>query len=626
MCGLVGKINLQDQKVNLTDIKKMTDAIHHRGPDDEGVWAEGPVGLGSRRLAIIDLSKRGHMPMFYAHNRFVIVFNGEIYNFQAEKSKLEKLGFKFRSHSDTEVVLALYQQYGARCLDHLRGMFALAIYDRREKTLFAARDRLGKKPFKYYFDGNSFIFGSELKAILTQKEAKKEVDYLAIHHYLTYQYVPAPLTGFKNISKLPAAHYLILKGGKLTIKRYWQLDYRKSADYSVSEWTHRIWDMFLESTKLRLISDVPLGAFLSGGIDSSAVVAAMSQLNHSPIKTFSIGFDEASHDETYYADIVARQFATDHTKLTVKPDAIDILPKLAYHYEEPYADSSAIPTYYLSKLTREHVTVALNGDGGDENFAGYGRYNALLISNYSQLIPAPLRRTLLPFFARELHHLHPSTWTERGVRFSNSLNLTLAQRYLQFICYFTNQQKLQYYTKDFAALTSGHDSTDLLAHWLASAPAKNALDQVLYADIVSYLPDDLLVKVDIASMANSLEGRSPFLDHKFMELTSTIPASLKIKNFNRKYILKRTLRGILPDEILDRPKMGFGVPIEHWFRKDLKKFVKDTLLSPRSTHRRLIRPEAIKAILDQHNDSNINHANHIWALLSLEYWFREYVD
>ncbi|MCI0532711.1 asparagine synthase (glutamine-hydrolyzing), partial [bacterium] len=384
MCGITGKISLNSRTVNPADIEKMNGAIQHRGPDDGGIYLspDQKTGLGHRRLSIIDLSPLGHQPMQYL-NRYRIVFNGEIYNFREKRAKLEKEGYVFTSHSDTEIILALYDKHKEDCLEHLRGMFAFAIYDEVEKILFCARDRVGKKPFKYYLDDNVFMFASELKAILTQPEYIKEPDLNAIHHYLTLQYVPAPLTGFKSIKKLEPAHYLILnlKTKELKKERYWRLDYSHKLQLSEREWEKQILEKLEESVRLRMISDVPLGAFLSGGIDSSAVVAMMAQHSDKPIKTFSIGFKEQKYNELPYARLVAEKFKTNHTEFIVEPNALEVLPFLVHHYEEPYADSSALATYYVSKLTREYVTVALNGDGGDENFAGYTRYAAFQISN-----------------------------------------------------------------------------------------------------------------------------------------------------------------------------------------------------------------------------------------------------
>lgn len=629
MCGIIGKIYFDNNTIAENDILTMNKKIQHRGPDDGGVYIshDKKVGLGHRRLSIIDLSPLGHQPMSYL-NRYWIVFNGEIYNFQEKKELLKKDGYSFKSKTDTEVILALYDKFGKKCLEHLRGMFSFAIYDEKEKTIFCARDRVGKKPFKYYLNENVFIFASELKAILTQPEYKKEPDYIAIHYYLTLQYCPAPLTGFKDIKKLEPAHYLFidLKTKKTEKKRYWKLDYSKKLDLSEDEWKKRIIEKLEECVKLRMISDVPLGAFLSGGIDSSAIVALMSKLSDKPIKTFSIGFEEEKYNELKYAKIIADKFKTDHKEFIVKPNAIELLPMLVRQYEEPYADSSALPTYYVSKLTKDYVAVALNGDGGDENFAGYSRYSVFQFSLWYEKF-LPLHNLIILPISKFLAQNIKNTFFERVYRFSQTLAENYKRRYLTYTAYFTNDQKADLYTKEFKNKAWRYDTYDLIGAKFDEAGAKNKMDQVLYADFSTYLPEDLLVKVDIDTMSVALEGRSPFLDHEFLELTARIPFNLKIKGFNnKKYILKKALRGLTPDEIMFRPKMGFGVPIEKWFREELKDYVHSTLLSEKAIKRKLFKKEEIKKILDNHNSTTVNYSPQIWALLTLELWFEEYFD
>jgi len=629
MCGITGKIYLNDKTVSEQDILIMNEKILHRGPDDGGVYIspDQKVGLGHRRLSIIDLSPLGHQPMRYL-DRYEIVFNGEIYNFQEKKIELEKDGYIFKSKSDTEVIMVLYDKFGKECLTHLRGMFAFTIYDEQEKTVFCARDRVGKKPFKYYLDENVFIFGSELKAILTQKEYKKEPDYIAIHHYLTLQYCPAPLTGFKDLKKLEPAHYLFvdLKTKKVEKERYWKLDYSQKLNLSEDEWKKRIMQKLEEAVKLRMISDVPLGAFLSGGIDSSAIVALMSKFSKTPVKTFSIGFEEEKYNELKYAKIVAKKFKTDHKEFIVKPDAIKMLPQLVYQYEEPYADSSALPTYYVSKMTREYVTVALNGDGGDENFAGYGRYSVQKFGIlYNKFIPFH-KKIILPI-VKFLATLVKNTFFDRAYIFANTLSQKYNYRYINYIRYFSNELKEKIYTDNFKEKTKNIDSYKIVADKFNEAGTKDKMDQCLYADFSTYLHDDLMAKVDIDSMAVVLEGRSPFLDYEMLELTAKIPFNLKLKGLNnKKYILKETLRGLVPNEVMFRPKMGFGIPIDVWFRGKLKDFAYDTLLSEKAINRGLFKKEAIKDILDEHVNTQINHAYRIWALITLELWFQEYFD
>ncbi|PJB05894.1 asparagine synthase (glutamine-hydrolyzing) [bacterium (Candidatus Howlettbacteria) CG_4_9_14_3_um_filter_37_10] len=626
MCGIAGKAYFNNKEVLVRDIEAMNEKITHRGPDDSGVYISKNkrVGMGHRRLSVIDLSPLGHQPMNYL-NRYWISYNGEIYNFQILREKLKKDGYQFKSKTDTEVILALYDKYGKKCLDHLRGMFAFVIFDEKENTIFAARDRVGKKPFKYYLDENVFIFASELKSILTQKEYIKEPDWTAIHHYLTLQYCPAPLTGFKGIKKLEPGHYLFLNlnGKKIIKEQYWKLDYSKKMKLTEDEWSRKINGKLEESVKLRMVSDVPLGAFLSGGIDSSAIVGIMSKFSKTPIKTFSIGFEEKKYNELKYARKIADLFKTDHTEFIVKPNALEDLRMLAKQYEEPFADSSALPTCYLSKLTKEHVTVALNGDRGDENFAGYSRYSAFKLSllyaklgliNKAMVLPATkmlANNTNNPFFAR-------------AHRFSKSASDDYRSRYLEYIAYFNNEDKESLYTDNFKNQVWPEDTYKIIAEKFNGANIKNKIDQVLYTDFVSYLPDDLLAKIDIASMAVSLECRSPLLDHKFLELTAKVPPELKLSGLtNKKYIFKKALENFIPNEILYRPKMGFGVPINTWFRNDLESFTKQTLLSKKATSRSLFKKKEISRLLSEHA-RGMDHQYRIWALLMLELWLEEY--
>lgn len=635
MCGITGKIYFSNSisTVSKDDIEHMNRTIVHRGPDDNGVWLSDnrKIGLGHQRLAILDLSSAGHQPMHYRHDgrKSTIVFNGEIYNFQEKRELLRRNGYVFNSNSDTEVILALYDYFGTECLEHLRGMFSFALYDHRKNILFCACDRLGKKPFKYYHNTHSFIFGSELKAILTQADYDRKPDATAINEYLTFQYCPAPLTGFKNISKLEPAHYMIVdcKSGAIEKKRYWRIDYNNQLSLPEAEWENRIIDKLEESVKMRMISDVPLGAFLSGGIDSSAIVALMAHNSDRPVKTFSIGFNESTHDERVYARMIAEKYKTDHTEFVVKPDAINILPALVKHYEEPYADSSALPSYYLAQTTCGHVTVALNGDGGDENFAGYRRHSIQKISSYYEKLRLLHKLVILPT-TKMLSRAVKTSLTDRAFRIAHGLLEPHEQRYLNQVQFFSQHEKTNLYTKGFLARVANDNVAGFLATQFLSANTKNELDQMLYVDINTYLPGALLAKVDIATMAHSLESRSPFLDHEFMEMTAKIPFHLKLRGLNNnKYILKKALDNkLVPHEVLYRRKQGFGVPIEHWFRNELKGFTHKTLLSDKAIKRGIFKKEAIKNLLRAHESTKSNCAHRIWALLTLELWFQEYFD
>jgi asparagine synthase (glutamine-hydrolysing) len=652
MCGICGKINLNTKPVEEALLRKMTSCLSHRGPDDEGIYLSDrhsaisnqrrhapSVGLGHRRLSIIDLSASAHQPMPNEDETVWIVYNGEIYNYQALRSQLLARGHRFKSNSDTETIIHLYEEYGVGCLKYLRGMFAFAIWNESKKSLFLARDRVGKKPLYYMHSPDTFVFASEIKSILEDSSFQHKPDYTAIHHYLTYQYVPSPWTAFEGIKKLPPAHYLLLKNGKTDVQRYWKLSYlpkhnpltppfRKGGKGGFEEaLKDEIVERLKEAVRIRLISDVPLGAFLSGGIDSSAVVAMMSALMNEPVKTFSIGFREDAYNELGYARMVSEKFRTDHTEFVIEPNAVDIIDKLVWHYNEPFADSSAIPTYYVSRLAREHVTVILNGDGGDENFAGYGRYKANEFSKeMHRYFPVSIARLLLPIIKRLPHGSNPANFFWRLKRFLQEYAKSPEMMNAQWLCHFTTEMKNDFYTEDFFKQVSSRDSFELLFDKYNEAEADNFLDKTLYADVMMYLPDDLLVKVDVASMANSLEARSPFLDHEFMEFVARIPAELKLKGLTTKYILKEALRGILPDEVLFREKMGFGVPLDHWFRNDLKDMTYDILLSDRAVQRGYLKKEAVRRILDEHVSNRWNWQNQIWNLLMLELWQRMFID
>ncbi|MDX1777960.1 MAG: asparagine synthase (glutamine-hydrolyzing), partial [Thermodesulfobacteriota bacterium] len=527
-------------------MRSMASVINHRGPDDEGIYLKGNVGLAHKRLSILDLSTAGHQPMSNEDGSVWIVFNGEIYNFLDLREALIKKGHTFVSRTDTETIIHLYEEKGIECVHDLRGMFAFAIWDEQKKRLFCARDRAGKKPFVYAHTKEGFVFASEIKSLLRDPLIDKSLDYRAIHHYLTYQYVPSPLSIFENIKKLPPAHILIYERGKITAQRYWNLSYRNKIHLSsVRDYGERFRDLFEEAVKIRLRSDVPLGAFLSGGIDSSLVVAVMSRLMNQPVKTFSIGFEEEAYDEVKFARLIAEKYETDHHEFTVKPDAVSILPKIVWHYNEPFADSSAIPTYYVSKMTRDFVTVALNGDGGDESFAGYERYLADKLADYYRRVPSFVREGIIRRAVDILpHSTNRRNFFRRLKRFVKGISETPERRYVRWICFFDNEMKEDLYTASFKELNREYDSVDLTVRWYERADAKQFLDRTLFVDVMSYLPEDLLVKVDIASMAHSLEARSPVLDHKVMEFAASLPPNLKLRGMETKYLLKETLSDI----------------------------------------------------------------------------------
>jgi len=650
MCGICGETDFYNRAVKPETIKGMCDLLAHRGPDDEGmVFLRGDkyfevkrpfpthpgesgfeVGLGHRRLSIIDLSEAAHQPMANEDGSVWIIFNGEIYNFQEIRVQLEKKGHVFKSRSDTEVILRAYEEWGVDCLKQFRGMFAFALWDNNLKRLFLARDRLGKKPLVYSHRNGRFAFASEIKALLQIPWVERRVNPLAIHHYLTYQYVPSPESIFEGIKKLPPAHYLLYDShGNLKIERYWRLNFnsqeKRKAD--VEELCEIIRVKLEESVKLRLISDVPLGAFLSGGIDSSLVVGLMAKNGGPPVKTFSIGFEEQDFDELAYARIVSNHFGTDHHEFIVKPNAIEILPKLVWHYNEPFADSSAIPTYYVSKLTREYVKVVLSGDAGDENFAGYPRYLRSKYVLWFTRLPEKARRSFLPAFLRILSQ---SPWRRKTLNrladFMEMLSSHQGRNYAEQIKIFNQKEKDDVYSEDFSRQVKGTDPLDYLINKYEEGDTDDPLEKLLYLDMTTYLPEDLLVKMDIATMANSLEARVPFLDHQFIEEVAGIPSHLKLKGSTTKFILKKAFSDFLPEAIVKRRKMGFGVPVSKWFRNELKDYIYEILLDSRTLNRGYFKREGIERLLNDHIALRYDHSSKIWALLFLEVWFRVFID
>jgi asparagine synthase (glutamine-hydrolysing) len=626
MCGIVGIVNNQGSPVDQALISRMCEAIRHRGPDEDGFYLSQGVALGMRRLAIIDL-KGGQQPIHNQDRTAWIVFNGEIYNYLELREKLEKLGHTFYTNSDTEAVIHAYDQYGADCPKHLRGMFAFAIWDERTRELFLARDRVGKKPILYAQVNGQLIFGSEFSALLLHPAIGREIDTEALHHYLSFMCVPAPMTAYRAIRKLEPGHSLRWRKGEIKIEQYWQPDFSRKLKISEQEAGERAIEILRDAVKVRLMSEVPLGAFLSGGIDSSAVVALMSQESSEPVKTFSIGFDEQDFSELHHARRVAEHVGADHHEFIVRPDALEVLPLLVEHYGEPYADSSAIPTYYVARETRKHVTVALNGDGGDESFAGYERYAAMQLAEKYHRIPAVLRDSLV----KQAIGLIPSSETKRSrvrdvKRFLQAASLPKVERYLRWVSVFDTAAKENLYSASFLHETQSIRAADILTPWFARANGAGIVDAALLADINTYLPNDLLVKVDIATMAVSLEARSPFLDHHLIEFAASLPEKLKLRGLTTKYLLKRMLKKLLPAENLDRRKMGFGVPIGHWFRGKLQPFLRETILSETALRRGLFRPEAVRQLVELHTRGERDNSHQLWTLLMLELWFERFID
>ncbi len=627
MCGICGKIYFDPARlVTQQEVLQMSHTLAHRGPDGEGVWANGNVGLAHRRLAIIDLRAVAAQPMSNADGSVWITFNGEIYNFRELRADLEARGYRFRTQSDTEVIIHAYEAYGRDCLARLRGMFAFAIWDARTRVLLLARDRVGKKPLFYWIGRDRVLFASEIKALLVDRAVPLAPDPMAVDHLLALHYVPAPNTAFQGIYKLPAAHWLEVRDGQIETGRYWQLRYTPKQHLTEQDAVAELRWRLAEAVRLRLVSDVPLGAFLSGGIDSSAVVAYMAQETAAPVRTFVVGFEESTFDERQFARMVAERYGTDHTELIVKAPVTDILPSLVWHYDEPFGDASAVPSYAIAALTRQYVTVVLNGDGGDENFAGYDRYFMHRLLCHGDKVPRQVWRTVAALTRRLPAGWHHHALYKRLAKAAELLAQVPERRYVRWFGLCTPEERHHLYTAGFRATVGGSDPEALFVEVFGQSDAEEWTDAALAADVQLYLADDLLVKMDRATMAHSLEARSPFLDHSLMEFVASLPAHFKLAGRNKKYLLKAALRGVLPDVVLDRPKMGFSAPIAHWFRNELREMAYDVLLSPTTVQRGYFRKQVMAQLLDEHCTGRQDHAETLWQLLVLELWHRTFID
>ena len=628
MCGIAGKV-APGGRVEQALVEEMCAAIEHRGPDSRGVFVDEGVGLGIQRLRIIDL-ETGDQPIFNEDESVVVVLNGEIYNYRELRADLERAGHRFATKSDTEVIVHLYEDHGERCVEHLRGMFGFALWDRRARRLLLARDRVGKKPLFYSHRDGQLWFGSEAKAILRDPAIPREVNADAIDSFLQYAYVPHPMSAFSALAKLPPAHTLTWEDGRVSTRRYWRLSYRAAGvPTGEEEMRELIRDQLLEATRLRLRSDVPLGAFLSGGIDSAAVVAAMARESAGQVKTFSIGFDVEEYDETRHARQVAELYDTEHHEFTVAPTAMSVLPRLVWHYGEPFADPSAIPSFHLAEVTRRHVTVALNGDGGDESFAGYTRYYAHRFAHRLRHLPAPAARAV----AELLDRTGAQGSSRRAVRsawwLSHALQLEPADAYAKTMAVFPPDERADLYTPEFRdslARSGGPSARSFTADAFVGSDGKDVVERLQDVDVHTYLPGGLLVKMDIATMAHSLEVRSPFLDHRLMESAAALPSQAKLDGSATKRILKDALRPWLPESILFREKMGFSVPVDAWFRGELRELPAEVLLDPAALGRGMFQESAVRGLIDDHRTGRADNGGRIWALLQLELWQRSYVD
>jgi asparagine synthase (glutamine-hydrolysing) len=624
MCGIAGIFDPTGEPVqrHAEVLTAMTRSLVHRGPDDEGYLIDGPVGLGFRRLSIIDLST-GHQPLANEDGTVWVIFNGEIYNYRDLTAQLESKGHVFRTRSDTEAIVHAYEEWGPSCLDRLRGMFAFAIWDKRQRQLFLARDRLGKKPLYYAVVNGTLIFGSEIKALLAYPGFDRTLDLQAVSDYLSLLYIPSPKSIFRQVRKLSPGHYLLAGQDGVQVRRYWDVSFAPASPNG--DPTQQLAELLHESVAMRLRSDVPLGAFLSGGLDSSAVVGLMAGAMTSPVITSSIGFPDDAFNELTYARQVAQHFHTEAHEHMVTPDAMQILDTLIWHYDEPFGDSSAVPTYYVSKLARTNVTVALSGDGGDENFAGYRRYYFDVRENtVRNLVPGPLRRPVFGLIGKLYPKADYLPQIFRGKAFLSNVARTPWGAYFHSVSGINETDKARLLTPDVRAALGDYETVALFEELYRAADGPDSLSRIQYIDFKTYLPDDILAKVDRASMANSLEVRCPLLDHRVVEYAASLPSRLKLSGTRTKLIFKEAMRGLLPDEIIDRKKMGFAVPVGSWLRTDLRELVVEYVLGTTKRHG-LFDGDIVRKWCGEHQSGLRDHTTGLWGLLIFNMWYDRFV-
>lgn len=621
MCGIAGMVSDAPGGVEAAAIRRMCQAIVHRGPDDEGIFVKDGTGLGMRRLSIIDLAG-GRQPVFNEDRTIWVVFNGEIYNFGDLRRELESRGHRFSTHTDTEVIVHLYEDLGADCVHKLRGMFAFALYDERRRSLLLARDRLGKKPLHYASLGGRFWFASEIKSILAVAPELATINPQALLEYFYFGYIPDPVTAFLPIHKLPPGHLLEFRAGEVRVRQYWDVpEYNTHRPRSEQECLEELEGRLTEAVRIRLIADVPLGALLSGGTDSSTIVALMARTSSGPVKTFSIGFRQADFDEAPYARMVAERFGTEHHELMLEPNVVETVETLSRSLEEPFGDSSLLPTYYISCLARKYVTVALSGDGGDEVFAGYERYRIHLQDRSFSWIPQWAGR----WYRKHLHTRLPYRVPGRNLAYS--ISLPWQQRYTEGVSLQPFQREMALISDDFLAATKGNGNPLSRFHaYIDQAPARDPLSRVLYLDTKTYLPGDILTKVDRMSMATSLEARVPMLDHVLVEWVAGLGPEWKMRNGRQKYVLVKLAERVgVPKEVLQRPKQGFALPLVHWMRHELKDLILTVLLEPETLQRGFFNPKGVRQLLNEHFEGRRNHSPRIWRLLMFELWHRNFL-
>ncbi|WP_334031651.1 asparagine synthase (glutamine-hydrolyzing) [Alteromonas sp. P256] len=624
MCGIAGFSLFNYQEGGSASLEAMHKAIVHRGPDASGIYLDDHIGLCHRRLSILDLSEAGNQPMYSADNNLVIVFNGEIYNFLELRAELEQQGVIFKSHTDTEVILELYAREGVKCLDKLNGMFAFALWDKTKQELFIARDRLGKKPLYYFSDNGRFAFGSEIKAILALQDIPREIRLDAVHDFFAYQYVPDPKSIFKHIHKLPPAHYLVLNKNGFSIKEYWDLSFKHVTGNSEETNKQKLKTLLEKVTKQRMISDVPLGAFLSGGVDSSGVVAMMAEASNSPVKTCTIGFDDKAFNEADFAREIAEKYHTEHHEFTVHQNIAEQLEHIASFFDEPFADPSLVPTFFVSELARKAVTVALAGDGGDEMFAGYEKYTTDDIENkLRNKLPESIRKKIIPSLVK-IASVFPGAIGRKGKSLLTSLSHDPAMGFFITNSMMTDDMWNKLVKPDVAATLNGYHPSQYTLDMYNKADGPDHLSKILYTDIKTYMTGDILVKVDRMSMANSLEVRAPILDYQVAEFAATLPSSQKYRDGEKKYLLKEVFKPFIPDSLLYRKKMGFSTPLDDWFRDELKVLSESKLLQCNKGLSEIFSTAAINSIWQEHQSRSKNHGIVLWSMLMYQMWYDRY--
>ena len=623
MCGIAGIVGPpNDSWIDHELIHRMCQTMVHRGPDDEGLFVKDGVGIGMRRLSIIDLVG-GHQPVFNEDRSVCVVLNGEIYNFRELRLELEGRGHHLATHSDTEVIVHLYEDFGTDCVQKLRGMFAFAVFDERRRSLILARDRLGKKPLHYALSGDRLLFGSEIKAILAAAPELSTTDQNAVLQYFYFGYVPEPATAFSQIRKLPPGHLLEFRAGEARLQQYWDFPrYGTHSPRSEAECLELLEQQLDEAVRIRMIADVPLGALLSGGTDSSTIVALMARASSRPVKTFSIGFKQADFNEAPYARLVAQKFGTDHHELILEPEVVDTVQDLSRSLEEPFGDSSILPTYYVSRLARKRVTVALSGDGGDEAFGGYERYQVHLRDRSRYPVPAWAGR----WYRKHIYPQIPFGVPGRNLAYS--ISLPWPERYIEAVSLVPAQRNFALVSEDFLNLFSGDtDPLDLFRNYIDRAPALDPLSRALYLDSKTYLPGDILTKVDRMSMAASLEARVPMLDHVFLECVTALPSHWKMGRQGQKYILTKLAERIgVPREVLYRRKKGFALPLVYWLRHELKDLMTTVLLEPRTLQRGYFNETGVRRLVKEFLSGNTDDYLEIWRLMMFELWHRNFLE